>query len=71
MVLCGVSRFDSHSFFASKINKDISYPEMLNLRPFMSKNQVQYQYIFKQCFTIMPTLLFLLNCCLVLVVVVE
>ena len=39
------SRFDSHSFFASKINKDISYPEMLNLRPFMSKNQVEYWYI--------------------------
>ena len=37
--VCAVFRFDSHSLFASKINKEISYPEQLNLRPFMSKNQ--------------------------------
>ncbi|CAB3994187.1 ubiquitin carboxyl-terminal hydrolase 36-like [Paramuricea clavata] len=38
MTMC-LKRFDSHSLFASKINKEISYPEQLNLRPFMSKNQ--------------------------------
>lgn len=34
-----VCRFDSHSLFGSKINKEVSYPEQLNLRPFMSTNQ--------------------------------
>ncbi|XP_028406528.1 ubiquitin carboxyl-terminal hydrolase 36-like isoform X2 [Dendronephthya gigantea] len=38
MTMC-LKRFDSHSFFASKINKEVSYPEQLNLRPFMSTNQ--------------------------------
>ncbi|XP_046856479.1 uncharacterized protein LOC124449586 isoform X3 [Xenia sp. Carnegie-2017] len=38
LTMC-LKRFDCHSLFASKINKDISYPETLNLRPFLSIKQ--------------------------------
>ena len=33
-------RFDFNSLFGGKINKNVSYEEHLNIRPYMSDNKV-------------------------------
>ena len=35
-----LKRFDYHSMFGGKINKEVAYPEHLDMRPYMSDTQV-------------------------------
>ena len=36
------NRFDFSKMFGGKISKDVSFPEDLNIRPYMSNNKVRY-----------------------------